>query len=277
MPMKPPKISIITPSYNQGKFLEQTIQSVLSQNYPNLEYIIIDGGSSDNSLEIIKKYERYLSYWVCEQDSGQTEAINKGLKRATGDIVAWINSDDLYLPGVFKIVTEHFQKHPQTEMIYGDAEIIDENGTFLFHKKEISYDKIMGICFGFGLIISQPTTFWKRTVFGKIGYLNETLQYDMDGDFWSRMAFQCQIEHIQYLIAQARYHKEAKTVKNFSHRGNLHLEESIREHINSYQQLIISRVLPFRLFQRLAYIYRIKRVLIRLFKGHYFDGYGQRI
>lgn len=275
--MKQPKISIITPSYNQGQFLEQTIQSVLLQNYPNLEYIIIDGGSSDNSLEIIKKYEHHLSFWVSERDSGQTEAINKGLKRATGDIIAWINSDDIYLPGVFNIVADHFQKHSNVEMIYGNAEIIDENGTFLFHKKEISFDKYMGICFGFGLLISQPTAFWKRTVFDKVGYLNESLQYDMDGDFWSRMAFLCQMEHIDQLIAQARYHRDAKTVRNFAQRGTLHLEESIREQKNSYQYLKISRFIPFRLFQRLVYIYRTKRILIRFIKGHYFVGYGRRV
>src|SRR4030066_2441490 len=120
-----PKISVITPSYNQGQFIEETIISVIGQKYPELEYIIIDGGSTDNSTAIIRKYERDLAYWISEKDSGQSEALNKGFKKASGDIVCWINSDDLLLPGSLKIVAEYFWKHPDVMFINGNTLRID--------------------------------------------------------------------------------------------------------------------------------------------------------
>ena len=127
-----PKISIITPSYNQGQFLEQTILSILSQDYPNLEYIIMDGGSSDNSVEIIRKHEDNLTYWVSEPDKGQSDAINKGFQRATGDILTWLNSDDYYLPGTLHTVAEYFTQHPDVECIYGDLQVVASNGDLLY-------------------------------------------------------------------------------------------------------------------------------------------------
>src|SRR5437763_884238 len=114
-----PKITVITPSYNQGKFLEETIVSVISQGYPNLEYMLIDGGSTDNSIDIIKKYRTYFSYWISEKDSGQSEAINKGLKKATGEIISWLNSDDLYTAGCLQHVAEHFAKHREAALVHG--------------------------------------------------------------------------------------------------------------------------------------------------------------
>src|SRR6266852_3950433 len=117
----PPKLSIVTPSFNQGRFLEETIQSVLDQRYEPLEYIIIDGGSTDESLEVIRRYEKHLAYWISEKDRGQVDAINKGLKRTTGDIFAFINSDDVYLPGTFAAVAEYFENHSASEWVCGDT------------------------------------------------------------------------------------------------------------------------------------------------------------
>ena len=123
---KLPRISVITPSFNQGNFLEWTIQSVINQGYPNLEYIIIDGGSNDNSINIIKQYESYLAYWISEPDNGQTEAINKGLRRATGDWVAWQNSDDIYYPGTFDELIKTATLHPEAGLIIGNIMMIDK-------------------------------------------------------------------------------------------------------------------------------------------------------
>src|SRR5882724_9660763 len=117
----PPKISVVTPSFNRGRFLEETILSVLNQNYANLEYIIIDGGSNDETVEIIRRYEDRLAYWISEKDRGQAHAINKGLEKATGDIFAFINSDDLYLPGAFRAVAEYFREHPSCEWLCGET------------------------------------------------------------------------------------------------------------------------------------------------------------
>ncbi|GAG62509.1 unnamed protein product [marine sediment metagenome] len=126
-----PRISVITPSYNQGRFLEKTILSVLNQNYPNLEYIIIDGGSTDESINIIKKYENYIDYWVSEKDRGQADALNKGFKKATGDIIGWQNSDDIYLPSVFLKIAELFKQNPKIDIIYGNRFDIDEDNNII--------------------------------------------------------------------------------------------------------------------------------------------------
>jgi len=271
------KISIITPSYNQGAFLEATIQSVLSQNYPGLEYIVIDGGSTDNSVDIIKKYERYLTYWVSEKDNGQTEAINKGLRRATGEIVAWINSDDVYTPKTFDAVVHYFETHADVAMVFGDAHIVDHDGHFLFHKKALPFDRLMGICIGCGLLVTQPAVFWRRTVFDAIGYLDESFDYNMDGEFWSRVAARYRIEHIPQLFALQRYHDQAKTVVNFGKRQARHKHEMLLEQQRSYACHPLSRLLPYPLFRYVAPLYRVKRFIQRLIHGHYFSGYGQRV
>lgn len=270
------KITVVTPSYNQGMFLEATILSVLEQNYPNLEYIIIDGGSTDNSVDIIKKYESHLSYWVSENDNGQTEAINKGLMRATGDIVTWLNSDDVYVPGALAAITKFFSERTDVEMVFGDAHIIDQDGRFLFHKKALPFDRLMGICIGFGLLITQPAAFWRRSVFGKVGYLDASFDFDMDGEFWSRVAAHCRVEHLSRLLALQRYHKQAKTVVNFGHRDARHRDEMVIEQQRAYGGYPLSKILPYCLFRRLAPLYRFKRVLHRLVLGHYFFRYGQR-
>ena len=126
-----PKISVVTPSYNQGQFIEQTIRSVLLQGYPNLEFIIIDGGSDDNTLEIIRKYENWLTYWVSEPDRGQSHAINKGIRRATGEILLWLNSDDLVLPDAFNTVVSKFVENPEVRLIIGQAHIVNSCGEII--------------------------------------------------------------------------------------------------------------------------------------------------
>ena len=123
-----PRVSIVTPSYNHGQFIEETIRSVLLQGYPNIEYIIIDGGSSDETLDIIRKYEPWLTHWVSEPDMGQSHAINKGFARCSGDVVAWLNSDDEYLPGTLGIVGHYMEKNPAADIVFGDQEEMDENG-----------------------------------------------------------------------------------------------------------------------------------------------------
>jgi len=170
-----PRISIITPSYNQGQFLEETILSVLNQNYPNLEYIIIDGGSTDNSVEIIKKYEDRLAYWVSEKDRGQTHAINKGFKRATGDIVNWLNSDDLLEQGALKILAKEIEKNPAADFYFGDFSVIDSEGRKLFYRKSPPYQ--FATLFWGRQLSSQPAVFFRRNLLENIGYLDENLNF----------------------------------------------------------------------------------------------------
>ena len=174
-----PKISIVTPSYNQDEFLERTILSVLNQNYPNLEYIIIDGGSSDGSVEIIKRYEKYLSYWISENDEGQADAINKGFRIATGDIVAWQNSDDIYLPGTFCSIVNEFKIHPDFDVVFGNIYLIDENDKILKDMRFVPFDLEHLIYYDWNL--SSQGVFWKRKLFDKVGYLkNYKVLFDLD-------------------------------------------------------------------------------------------------
>lgn len=204
-----PKLSIITPSFNQGKFLEHTILSVLSQNYDNLEYMIIDGGSIDGSVEIIRKYEQYLSYWVSEPDRGQSHAINKGLKRAMGNIIGWLNSDDTYLLGCFKYVVEIFKKYPDAEIIYGNFFYINETAK-IFRKRHVfrsfRYETLL-----FHNYLGQPAVFFRKNILDKVGYLDENLDYAMDWDFFLRMKRQCKMVHIDRFLATYRLHRASKT------------------------------------------------------------------
>jgi len=181
-----PKISITTPTYNQANFLEDTILSVLEQEYPKIEYIIMDGGSNDGSIEIIKKYADRLAYWESKPDKGQSHAINKGWQRASGDIIAWLNSDDIYLPGALQYVARAFMDHPQAVVFIGACELTD--GKRFPIGKRIAPVAIDGEQILKGEDIpAQPSVFLKRQVLDEIGYLSEDLFYVMDWEYWLRI------------------------------------------------------------------------------------------
>ncbi len=204
-----PLVSIITPSYNQAAFLEQTIQSVLNQDYPHIEYILIDGKSSDGSLDIIQKYAANFAYWVSEPDSGQADAINKGLSHAQGEIVAWLNSDDLYLPGAVRQAVSLFQAEPQLGMIYGDAVTVDAEGSALSELKFGDYGLLDLMAFR---IICQPAVFIRRSALEKAGVLDTSYHFLLDHHLWLRLAQQAPIRHAPAVWAAARHHPGAKNV-----------------------------------------------------------------
>ena len=208
------RISIITPSFNQAQFIERTIQSVLSQNYPDLEYIVMDGGSTDGTVEILKKYEGKI-IWKSEKDNGQSDAINKGLKMATGDIVAFLGSDDTYKTDTFKKVSEFFQDNPDKKWAYGKCKIINGNDqeirkTITFYKnlllKKYGYAKLLSENF-----ISQPATFWRREIHSVIGFFDESEHYCMDYEFWLRIGKKYPAGVIDAYLANFRYHANSKS------------------------------------------------------------------
>lgn len=206
------KISIITPSYNQVSYLEQTIDSVLSQNYPNLEYIIIDGGSTDGSVDIIKKYEKYLTYWVSEPDQGQSEAINKGLHKATGEIWNWLNSDDYYEPEALFKVDKAFSD-PDTTAFCGISKNHKPDGTFYYSRGTDIYENLAKTI-GWARI-DQPETFFRKQVTDQIGYLNNSLHYAMDKEFWIRYLLHYGLKGIQKdntCLVNFRLHDQSKTM-----------------------------------------------------------------
>ena len=205
-----PLVSIITPSFNQASFLEQTLLSVLEQDYPNIEYWVIDGGSTDNSLEIIKKYEPRLAGWVSEKDRGQADGVNKGFAKATGQIIGWLNSDDLYYPGAIAGAVEAFQQHPDASFVYSDVESIDENGT-PFNLMRYGDWKLADLMTF--KIIGQPGVFMRRKVLEQAGYLDLSYNYLLDVHLWLRMAAVAEPQYIAGKIwSAARIHSDAKNI-----------------------------------------------------------------
>jgi hypothetical protein len=202
-------VSIITPSYNQAAFLEQTIQSVLSQDYSSIEYLLVDGGSTDGSLEIIEKYHHRFAWWVSEPDSGQAQAINKGMSRANGEIVGWLNSDDLYLAGVVSQAVAALTAKPELGFVYGDAITIDAAGNLLSPLKFKDYTLLDLIGFR---IICQPAVFMRRSVLEQAGYLDDSYHFLLDHQLWIRLARQAPFQHVPATWAAARHHPSAKNV-----------------------------------------------------------------
>jgi glycosyltransferase involved in cell wall biosynthesis len=205
-----PTISIITPNYNGGRFLEETIRSVLLQGYPNLEFIVIDGGSTDNSTEIIRRYEPWISYWISEKDSGQSEAINKGLMRATGEVVAYLNSDDLYLPGALFKVADIFCSKPATNWIVGACLIGNKPQDAGLNTPLIPSPTWK--CLTREYFIPQPSVFLKDVCLRKYGFFDDKLHYCMDYDYWCRLLLSDEIpETTTEPLSFFRLHQDSKT------------------------------------------------------------------
>jgi glycosyltransferase involved in cell wall biosynthesis len=202
------KVSIITPSLNQGRFIERTIQSVLSQHIDNLEYIIIDGGSQDQTLEILNQYKNRLKF-ISEPDDGQSDAINKGLKMASGDIIGWLNSDDIYYPDAIKSICSFFQKHPEIDIVYGQAYHIDAHDQIIapYPTQPWHFKQLFNHCY-----ISQPAVFFRKTVIERYGLLNKTLNYCMDFEYWLRLGKKgAKFAYFPQLLAGSRVYPETKT------------------------------------------------------------------
>lgn len=205
-----PKISIVTPSHNQGKFLEETIRSVLLQGYPNLEYIVMDGGSTDGSVDIIRRYEPWLAYWTSKPDRGQAHAINKGWRRATGDILAWLNSDDLYVANALRNLACHWVKNGRPEIIYGDAEVVDEGGRLVARKalREVTLEYLFSIRH-----LPQPAVFMSRDCLKRLGPMNEDLTFALDFEYFIRayLLHSVEFERVPSVLAQSREYPGTKS------------------------------------------------------------------
>ncbi|MEO6903107.1 MAG: glycosyltransferase family 2 protein [Bacteroidia bacterium] len=232
-----PKISIITPSYNQGTFLEKTILSVINQQYPNVEYIIIDGNSSDNSVEIVKKYQTHLTYWISEPDNGQSEAINKGLKIASGEIINWLNSDDYLEPGaLFKIAAEF--THSSVQVLCAYANLYTPSHNVKKRTSALGLNYAQFIAQGH---IMQPATFFLKKILDEFVPLETSLHYMMDHYLWLQYLCKNGTTHIQYVdyaVVNVLVHEDAKSYKN------IHL--FIKDRSLIYTSLFSAHQLPFR-------------------------------
>ncbi|MFC1850236.1 glycosyltransferase family 2 protein [candidate division CSSED10-310 bacterium] len=260
-----PRITVVTPSFNQGEFLRETIQSILSQHYQNLEYFVVDGGSTDNSVEILREYEDQLDWWVSERDSGQSEAIDKGFQRATGDYLTWINSDDILLPGTLNKVGHTILKNPELLWISGDVIVIDGHSAIIHCSRLPNFSKLltkMG-----RLLISGPSTFFYRSLYRKVDGLRFELSYNMDTDLWWQfIGQQAQYYHIPFYLMAFRIHTNSRTSSYLAEKQNFifsSLKKSqYRKRQKEERDLLIKRYNHKKsLYFSALIMYRIQQIL----------------
>ena len=207
-----PLVSIVTPSFNQAPYLEAAIQSVLAQSYPHIEYILIDGASTDGSQAIIEQYAAEFAYWQSQADKGQTDAINQGLSRATGKYQAWLNADDRLLPHALEEAVDYLEAHPEVGLVYGEADFINASGEVIgrFPAAQTDYRRLLR-----GYVhIPQQAAFWRTNLWQQLGPLDEDLFFAMDYDLWVRLAKVSRIQHLPRRWAQFRLHGDSKTIIN---------------------------------------------------------------
>jgi len=207
-----PLVSIVTPSFNQAKYLRQTMESVFGQTYPHIEYIVVDGGSTDGSVEIIQDYQDRLAYWISEPDKGQTDAINKGFAKANGEIMAWLNSDDTLEPHAVAEAVAYLQEHPEVGLVYGDVHYIDSKGRQIgrFPAAQTDYPRLRR-----GYVhIPQQAAFWRADLWRQVGPLDPTMYFAMDYDLWLRLAKISELQYLPKMWANFRFHEDSKTIRD---------------------------------------------------------------
>jgi glycosyltransferase involved in cell wall biosynthesis len=204
-----PLVTVVTPSFNQGRFIRETIESVLSQDYPCIEYLVMDGGSTDETLSILQSFGDRI-VWVSEPDQGQAHAVNKGWRAGRGEILAWLNSDDLYEAGAVRAAVEYLMQNPKVGLVYGEGHVIDETGRTLDRYQTDPFDpdrffERCGIC--------QPTAFVRRAVVEDVGYVDQTMNFCMDYELWTRVSKKYPLAYLPRYLAKSRLHDECKTIK----------------------------------------------------------------
>jgi len=259
-----PKISIVTPSSNQGQFIAEAIQSVLDQGHQNVEHIIVDNCSNDETLKVLARYPHLKV--ICEKDRGQSDALNKGFKIAKGDIIGWLNADDLYLPGCFDHMLKAFSTHPSYDLVYGDYCFVDVQGRLIQIRKELDFDLFM-LKYLHVLYIPTTTTFFNRKIFDEGNFLNIDYQYAMDYEFFVRIAQRgYKFGHIPQLMANFRWHKDAKSSRQAANQKD-EMEKALLEQ----DEFLAKLPLTERNFMRnlLMYLSRFKRYVLKALRGAY--------
>ncbi len=268
-----PTISVITPSYNQGGFIEQTIRSVLLQQYPKLEYIVIDGGSTDGSVDVIRRYDSWLAYWVSERDRGQAQAINKGFLRSTGQVICWLNSDDYFLPGALLTVGKLLADQTGNHALAGHCLKVYQDGRPAVTLEGRYENRRRLLEFWKGYQMHQAAIFWRREVFEKIGLLDEELHLILDFDYWARISRHFDFVNVDYVFAACNYHDEAKTGDEYAgyHRD---LKKYARRYWGSpfsaeYWRLRLAMANHFRVKPAKQ---RARLLARKIMSGHFFGG-----
>ena len=242
----------MTPSYNQGRFIEETVESVINQSYPCTEFIVIDGGSSDNTLGILERYKDHFTYWTSEPDRGQSHALNKGFEKVTGDIIGWLNSDDTYFPETFDRVREAFEHHPEVDVVYGNFVYVDNDGSIVRKRKvlaSIDYDLLVAHNY-----LGQPAVFFRRRVLEQVGLIDENLHYALDWDFFLRIAKNSKFLYIPYDLATYRLHQTAKT--------SMFGDDRFRNEVRIVHERYFVRKLGLRRLQWSAVFFKRVRIVL---------------
>ncbi|MDJ0588989.1 MAG: glycosyltransferase family 2 protein [Pleurocapsa sp. MO_226.B13] len=261
-----PKISIVTPSYNQGKFIESAIQSVLEQNYPNFEHIILDNCSTDRTVEILQNYPHLI--WESKPDRGQSDALNQGFRLATGDIIGWLNADDLYLPECFEKTVKSFANSPESDIAYGDYRWIDEQGNIVQFRKELDFDlfilKYLHVSYIIGI-----STFFRRRIFEEDNFLDTSFHYSMDYEFFLRLARKrYKFVHIDSYLTDFRWHKENKSTVAYQKQIE-EKKKALLRHDNFLQKTPLH--IQSIAINSLELLARGKRYFIKGLRGYYFE------
>ena len=264
-----PRISIVTPSFNQGQYLEKTIRSVLLQGYPNLEYIVIDGGSTDQTVEIIKKYAPWIDFWVSEKDHGQSHAINKGFEKTSGELMGWLNSDDYFLPGALCKLALTYLEEPSVGAVYGQGHIIDDRGTITYTPKLVQVTKksLFGWCFGNDFM--QPSCLFTREAWRASGPLDETLHFALDVEYWTRIADRFLFKRISEPLSMSLSHLQAKTTsmraRSHAELALIYMRQGEEEHARRIFDHVLSRYeemeKKLECFQKIPFFNLISRLL----------------
>jgi glycosyltransferase involved in cell wall biosynthesis len=205
-----PRISIVTPSYNQAQFVEETVRSILLQGYPNLEYVVLDGGSTDGSVDVLRRYESAFDYWVSAKDNGQASALAAGFRRATGQILGFVNSDDVLLPGALAAVARHFARHPEAELVVGKSVLYDSDSHIIYVVPGLAPSFNSLLFWGSGGF-NQPASFWKREVLLQVGIFDESFRFSFDYDMYLRLTRRQPAQRINHYLAAFRMHPASKT------------------------------------------------------------------
>jgi glycosyltransferase involved in cell wall biosynthesis len=251
-----PRICVVTPSFNQAQFLEQTLRSVLLQGYPNLEYIVVDGGSTDGSVQILENYAPWLNYWVSEHDRGQVDAINKGLRRSAADWIAWQNSDDIYYPGALWRVAEAVRYHPGAALVVGNVNLIGADDRLITDLRYVrpTYRSMLAE----GMVMTNQAAFWRRELHATVGWLNESYGCAFDYDWFLRVLARGHARHVDYTLGGYRIYRDTKTTRM--------LQQCAEEH----ERIRAGRRLPGWEVQ----LYRLRRIGLYCAMGHF--GYVAR-
>jgi len=261
-----PKISVVVPSFNQAQYLELALRSIVDQPYPHLELIVIDGGSTDGSVDIIRRYLGHVTFWCSEPDGGQTQGIIKGFTHASGDVLCFLNSDDLFEPGSLREVGEFFSQHPGADAVYGNALLIDANGNGLRPQKEIPFSRFIFLhTYNY---IPSMSMFWRRSIYDRAGGFNPAFQMAFDADLWMRFSDHGTIKHVARQWSRMRFYPEQKSQR---------LKEiTIREDMQVRARYWANQKMPATYYLRRK-IAMTLRVLWKLLTGCYGLGYRRHM